>query len=180
MRRAGYCCKLFKKGLQATRAPGSAVLGRLSCRRSASSADVSSHENEVIGMRFKPRDSVQNSIPFWPSRRRSGSNRAIRLCEAVSHTESEAIGNRAPAHCRTARRKFRDHYLRGGCTIVAQLLPSGAILPRQWCKSPNLSRWFRTPGGWNRVIAKQWCCGSSLAIQFLSGSRAYSQRSSRF
>src|SRR6266849_4309372 len=56
---------------------------------------------------------------------------------------------------------------RGGCTIVAQLLPNGAILPKQWCKSPNLSRWFRTPGGWNRVIAKPWCCGSSLAITVL-------------
>ena len=147
MRRAGYCCKLFKKGLQATRAPGQQYWAGCLADVAKAVRDVSSHENEVIGMRFKPPDSVQNSIPFWPSRRRSGSNRAIRLCEAVSHTESEAIGNRAPAHCRTARRKFRDHYLRGGCTIVAQLLPSGAILPRQWCKSPNLSRWFRTLGG---------------------------------
>src|SRR6266481_2946817 len=62
--------------------------------------DVSSHENEVIGMRLKPRDSVQNSIPLRPSRRRSGSNRepcsqliaerrgensAITICEAVAH-----------------------------------------------------------------------------------------------
>src|SRR6266853_5809560 len=84
--------------------------------------DVSSHENEVIGMRLKPRDSVQNSIPLRPSRRRSGSNRAIRLCEAVSHTESEAIGNRAPSSLQNGEEKIprslsakRLHT--GGCTI---------------------------------------------------------------
>jgi hypothetical protein len=41
-----------------------------------------------------------------------------------------------------------------GCTIVAQMAPNRTILPNWQCNSPNVSCWFRTPGVWNRVIAK--------------------------
>jgi hypothetical protein len=41
-----------------------------------------------------------------------------------------------------------------GCTIVAQMAPNRIILPNWRCNFPNVSCWFRTPGVWNRVIAK--------------------------
>jgi outer membrane protein TolC len=44
--------------------------------------------------------------------------------------------------------------LGAGCTIVAQMPPNRTILPNVRCTFPNVSRWFRTPGVWNRVIAK--------------------------
>jgi hypothetical protein len=40
------------------------------------------------------------------------------------------------------------------CTIVAQLPPNRVISPNLWCNLPSVSCWFRTPGVWNRVIAK--------------------------
>ena len=79
MRRAGYCCKLFKKAFRPPGLQGQQYWAGCLADVAKAVRDVSSHENEVIGMRLKPRDSVQNSMPLRPSRRRSGSNRAIRF-----------------------------------------------------------------------------------------------------
>ena len=103
--------------------------------------DVSSHENEVIGMRLKPRDSVQNSIPLWPSRRRSGSNRTIRMrscfpygigsypepCSSSLQNDEEKIPRSL-----SARRLHR-----GGCTIVAQLLHKRGHLAQTMVQIPE-------------------------------------------